>query len=154
MFLFDTPGAPRPRTLRLLLPRGKSNQKRARTNGSGLLSRGRLFGGQPRRGSKGLCGGGSGEAKPPNLQYFFSRSGACRSPPAGLSKGYCLQGALVLTGPACKFAPSPPDPRAECREATSTFDRTVRRSTDRHRPRARTIDRKSIGRSVNNIPRN
>ncbi len=39
---FTSPGgcAP-PDALRLLLPRGKSNQKRARTNGSGLLSRGR-----------------------------------------------------------------------------------------------------------------
>ena len=41
LFLFDSPGPARPRTLRLLLARAKSRQKRARTNGSGLLSRGR-----------------------------------------------------------------------------------------------------------------
>ena len=94
-----------------------------------------------------------GWAKPPNWQYSFSRSGTCRSPAAALSKGYCLQGAHVLTGPACKFAPSP-DLRAECREATSTIDRTVCRSREWHWPIALEIDRKSEGRSVNNNPRN
>ena len=53
-----------------------------------------------------------------------------------------------------RFAPSLPDPRAECREATSTFGRTVRRSKHRHRPNARTIDRESEGRSVIKHPRN
>ena len=38
--LFVTPRAVRPRTLDLLLPRGKSRQKRARTYGSGLPRRG------------------------------------------------------------------------------------------------------------------
>jgi hypothetical protein len=43
LFLFDSPWAVRPRTPDLLLARAKSRQKRARTNGSGLLSRGRLW---------------------------------------------------------------------------------------------------------------
>ena len=51
-------------------------------------------------------------------------------------------------------APKTPDPRAECREATSTIGRAVRRSKHRHRPIARTIDRKSKGRSVTKLPRN
>ena len=41
-FRIDTPGLTQPRTLRLLLPRGKSNQKRAKTYGSGLPPRTRL----------------------------------------------------------------------------------------------------------------
>ena len=58
---------------------------------------GAALGRPPRRGSKGLCGGVLGKAKPPKFQYFFCRSGTCRTPPAGLSKGYCLQGAHGLT---------------------------------------------------------
>ena len=126
----------------------------------------------PRRGSKGPCGGVPGKAKPPN----FSPSSAAlalvelrlpafqRGTARGAAFGRLRVGAAVggLTpargtrpnGTSRKFAPSPPDFRAECREATSTIDRTVRRSTNRHRPTARTIDRKSIGRSANNNPRN
>ncbi len=131
---------------------------------------GAALGRPPRRGSEGLCGGISGQAKPPNWWSFFSRSGTCRSPPAGLSKGYCLQGALVLTvhfsdsHPLHQtFVPSaarqPGSPAGcrdgRCREAAMTsLGRTMRRSTDRHRPRAQTIDHKSEGRSENNYPRN
>ncbi len=154
LFLFDSPGPARPRTLRSLLPRGKSNQKRARTNGSGLLSRGRPLGVHLGGGGKGCAAG-----------FLVRRSlRICSTPSAALvlvevrlpafQRDTAVQGALVLTGPACKFAPSPPDPRAECREATSTINRTVCRSRDRHRPTARTIDWKSTGRSVTNSPRN
>ena len=58
---------------------------------------GAALGRPPRRGSKGPCGGGLGEAKPPNWRGFFCRSGTCSTSPAGLLKGYCLQGAHGLT---------------------------------------------------------
>ncbi len=98
------------------------------------------------------CGGDEEFRCHVNFRSFFCRSGTCRSPADALSKGYCLQGALVLTEHSS--APSLPDPRAECREATSTFGRTVRRSKHRHRPDARTTDRESEGRSVIKHPRN
>ena len=133
---------------------------------------GAALGRPPRRGSKGPCGGLPGQAKPPN---FSPPSAALvlvelRLPPfqrgtaRGAAFGRLRVGAAVggLTpargtqsnGTFCKFAPLTPDHRAECREATSTSDSTVRRSKQWHRPRAWTIERKSEGRSVTNIPRN
>ena len=43
------------------------------------------------------CGGGEELRCHVNFRSFFCRSGTCRSPADALSKGYCLQGALVLT---------------------------------------------------------
>ncbi len=97
LFLFAAPGPPQPRTLRLLLPRGKSNQKRARTNGSGLLSRGRPLGGHLGGGVKDYAAG------------FLGRRSLriCRPPSAALvlvelrlpafQRGTAVQGAHGLT---------------------------------------------------------
>ena len=170
LFLFAAQGLAQPRTLRLLLPRGKSNQKRARTNGSGLLSRGRPLGGHLGGGVKDYAAGFLGRR---SLRICSTPSAALalvglRLPP--FQRGTAVQGARGLTEhssdshllhqiivPSAARQPGSPagcrDGR--CREAAMTsLVRTVRRSKHRHRPKASTIDRKSKGRSVTKLPRN
>ena len=107
----------------------------------------------PRRGPKG-CAAGFLDRR--SLRIDSSSSAALvlvelRLP--AFQRGTAVQGAHGLT---VHSSDSHPYARPSCRvpRGNQQYVRTVRRSKHRHRPIARTIGRKSEGRSVTNHPRN
>ena len=103
-FLIETPGAPRPRTLRLLLPRGKSRQKRAKTYGSGLPPAGRhVRAAYPAQ--RGLAYLACHRRGTVPLGLSFGRSGTCRTPPRRPFEGVLpARGGSRSNGRCCKLA--------------------------------------------------